>query len=74
MGHTVVGVEFVENAIEQFFQGQNIKFTVEQIDEFKCFKVNMIKYLNSQLVARLFPLSRFKESMLPLHENSLFLK
>jgi len=47
MGHTVVGVEFVENAIEKFFQEQNIKFTVEQIDEFKCFKVNMIKYLNS---------------------------
>ena len=39
MGHNVVGVEFVESAIEQFFQEQNIKFSVKQVDEFKCFTV-----------------------------------
>ena len=39
MGHTVVGVEFVESAIEQFFQEQKINFSAKQLDDFKCFTV-----------------------------------
>lgn len=43
MGHTVIGIEFVESAIEQFFQEQKINFSVKAIDNFKVFIVKFHK-------------------------------
>jgi thiopurine S-methyltransferase len=50
MGHTVVGIEFVENAIEQFFQEQNIKFTVTTTGDFKVFTVGLFSLKKSIFV------------------------
>lgn len=41
LGHTVIGVEFVLEAVEQFFQEQNIKFSVKEMEEFKVFTVKI---------------------------------
>ncbi len=41
MGHTVVGIEFVEDAIKQFFQEQNIKYTTKNVDEFIVYTVSL---------------------------------
>jgi hypothetical protein len=42
MGHTVIGIEFVQEAVEQFFQEQNIKYSVKVVDEFKLFTVKIV--------------------------------
>ena len=39
MGHTVVGIEFVEEALKQFFQEQNIKYSVSKVDDFMLYMV-----------------------------------
>ena len=41
LGHTVVGIEFVETAIEEFFAENNIKFNVKTVDDFKVFSVKL---------------------------------
>ncbi len=46
LGHTVIGVEFVESAIEQFFQEQNIKFSVKTVEDFKVFTVKKVFFLD----------------------------
>ena len=46
MGHTVIGVEFVESAIEQFFQEQNIRFSVKTVEDFKVFTVKKVFVLD----------------------------
>ena len=46
MGHTVIGVEFVESAIEQFFHEQRIKYNIKIIDNFKVFVVKFFNKLN----------------------------
>ena len=52
MGHTVVGIEFVEEAIEQFFQEQKISFSIKQIEDFKVFTVSFYirKFVNLSLI------------------------
>ena len=45
MGHTVIGIEFVEDALKQFFQEQNIKYTTTQVDDFIVFTV-FINFMN----------------------------
>lgn len=40
MGHTVIGIEFVEDAIKQFFQEQNIKYTTKNVDDFTLYTVS----------------------------------
>ena len=40
MGHTVIGIEFVEDAIKQFFQEQNIKYTTTKVDDFIVYTVS----------------------------------
>jgi thiopurine S-methyltransferase len=43
LGHDVVGIEFSNVGIEQFFSENNIPHTVSQVDsEFKLFKVNYV--------------------------------
>ena len=39
IGHKIVGVEFVQIACEQFFAENNLKYTVEDIKDFKLFIV-----------------------------------
>ena len=43
LGHTVVGIELVETAIEEFFAENNIKFNVKTVDDFKVFSVKFIE-------------------------------
>jgi thiopurine S-methyltransferase len=38
-GHEIVGVEFVEDAVLQFFAEQNIKYEVKEVENFKLFTV-----------------------------------
>ena len=40
MGHTVIGIEFVEDALKQFFQEQNIKYTTKNVDDFIVYTVS----------------------------------
>ena len=49
MGHTVIGIEFVEDALKQFFQEQNIKYTTTKVDDFIVYKV-CINYSNCLFV------------------------
>ena len=39
LGHMIVGVEFVQDAIEEFFKENNLSFKLEQIDNFKLYSV-----------------------------------
>lgn len=39
MGHKIVGVEFVQSAIEQFFKENNLKFTMKKIENFQVYYV-----------------------------------
>ena len=46
LGHTVVGIELVETAIEEFFAENNIKFNVKTVDDFKVFSVKFIELVD----------------------------
>ena len=50
MGHTVVGIELAESALVQFFQEQNIKFTVTTTGDFKVFTVGLFSLKKSIFV------------------------
>jgi hypothetical protein len=39
MGHDVIGVESNQKAIEQFFNEMDIKYDIEENDDFKIYKV-----------------------------------
>lgn len=39
MGHEIVGVEFVQEACEQFYAENGIKYTVKDLKDFKMFTV-----------------------------------
>ena len=39
-GHTVVGIEVAQQAIEEFFQEQGLKYSCEDVRDFKLFKVS----------------------------------
>ena len=63
LGHTVVGIEFVEEAIEQFFAENSIKFSAKTVDDFKVFTVVFslfYKFLISQLIYIIFFTIRVK--------------
>ena len=37
LGHNIVGIEYVEEAVRQFFSEQNIQFTVTEVKDYKLF-------------------------------------
>jgi thiopurine S-methyltransferase len=39
-GYEIVGVEFTEDAVLQFFAEQNIKYDVKEINDFKLYTVS----------------------------------
>ena len=39
MGHEIVGIEYAQIACKQFFEEQNIKYNVSQVNDFKIFTV-----------------------------------
>ncbi len=41
-GYEIVGVEYVEDAVQQFFAEQNIKYEQEQVKDFKLFKATFL--------------------------------
>ena len=58
MNHTVVGVELVESAIELFFKEHEINFSIQQLDDFKCFTVKKISFHKFSLRKRSFVLEK----------------
>lgn len=46
LGHYVVGVEYVEDAVRQFFEEQKIKYQVTKVDEFQLFTVTLNLYFS----------------------------
>ena len=60
MGHTVIGVEFVEDALKQFFQEQNIKYTVKKVDDFMLYTVYYFLFEMFHMI--LFNLLKYEQS------------
>jgi hypothetical protein len=39
-GYSVVGIEFVKTACEEFFSEQKIEYSVEKVDDYNLFRVS----------------------------------
>ena len=40
-GHQIIGIEYVENAVVQFFTEQKIEYDTKEVKDFKLYSVNL---------------------------------